>query len=101
MKRLLALVAFAAFAPPLRAQNWEDTLRVSMSAFTPSEKTPAESIALIKTKLAGSGLPDAYVDGVFADARAKIYPDIPPKFGTPTSPVPPTPYDQYRKYFVT
>jgi membrane-bound lytic murein transglycosylase B len=98
---VLAAALLLAATAPVSAQNWEDTLRVSLAAFVPSEKSPAEAVAAIKSKLAGSGVPDAYVDGVFADARAKVYLDIPPKFGTPTNPVPPTPYDQYRKYFVT
>lgn len=101
MRGLAAAALVSALALPSAAQNWEETLRVSLAAFVPSEKTPAEALALIKAKLAGSGVPDSYADAVFADPRAKLYPDIPPKFGTPTAPVPPVPYDQYRKYFVT
>lgn len=62
---------------------------------------PAEARALVKARLAGSGVPDAYVDQVFDDPRARLFPDIPGKFGTPTTPAPPVPYDQYRKYFIT
>lgn len=70
-------------------------------ALSQAELPPAQARALIKQKLAGSGVPDAYVDSVFDDPRATLYADIPAKFGTPAKPVPPTPYDQYRKYFVT
>ena len=66
-----------------------------------AELTDAQARALVKAKLAGSGVPDAYVDSVFDDPRSKLFADIPPKFGTPATPVPPVPYDQYRKYFVT
>lgn len=100
MGRLLLIAFVLSAASPARAQHLEQGFLAALGA-VPAEKTPAEALALIKAKLAGSGVPDAYVDGVFADARARLYLDIPPKFGTPTNPVPPTPYDQYRKYFVT
>ncbi|MBI5247767.1 MAG: lytic murein transglycosylase [Elusimicrobia bacterium] len=79
------------FASMLAAQK--AILRASLPA--------AEARRLVKAKLAGSGVPEAYVDSVFDDPRSRLFPEIPPKFGTPTAPVPPTPYDQYRKYFVT
>lgn len=66
-----------------------------------AELPPAQARALVKAQLAGSGVPDAYVDRVFDDPRSKLFPEIPGKFGTPTAPVPPVPYDQYRKYFIT
>ncbi len=97
MARCLLIVAVLSASAPVRAQHLEQAFFTAFAA----EKTPDEAIASIKTKLAGSGVTDAYVDAVFADTRAKLYLDIPPKFGTPTNPVPPTPYDQYRKYFVT
>lgn len=62
---------------------------------------PAQARALVKARLAGSGVPDAYVDAVFADPRAKLFPEIPGKFETPSGPVPQVPYEQYRQYFIT
>ena len=62
---------------------------------------PARARARVKAKLAGSGVPDSYVDRIFADPRTKLFPEIPGKFEGPSGPVKPVPYDQYRKYFVT
>jgi membrane-bound lytic murein transglycosylase B len=62
---------------------------------------PAQARALVKAKLAGSGVPDSYVDAVFDDPRTKLFPEIPGKFDGPTGPVTPVPYEQYRKYFIT
>ena len=81
----------AAYVPAVRAA------RLAALAASPSE----QARALVKAKLAGSGVPDAYVDQVFADPRSKLFPEIPGKFGTPTTPAPAVPYDQYRKYFIT
>ncbi|MBI3564254.1 MAG: lytic murein transglycosylase [Elusimicrobia bacterium] len=97
-----AQVADAAVAEDLARFRLEFAAAVAgQKALALAELPPAQAVALIKRKLAGSGVPDAYVDAVFADPRAKLYADIPAKFGTPTKPVPPVPYDQYRKYFVT
>lgn len=71
--------------------------RVAAASATPA----AQARALVKAKLAGSGVPDSYVDGVFADPRTKLFPEIPGKFETPSGPVSPVPYEQYRKYFIT
>lgn len=65
------------------------------------EIPPARAKAKVKAALAGSGVPDSYVDSVFADPRARLFPDIPGKFETPSGPVPSVPYEQYRKYFIT
>jgi membrane-bound lytic murein transglycosylase B len=62
---------------------------------------PAQARALVKAELAGSGVPDSYVDEVFSDPRTKLFPEIPGKFGGPRGPVQPVPYEQYRKYFIT
>jgi len=81
-----------AFAPDMiRAQKADAT------ADLPSSRARA----LVKAKLAGSGVPEAYVDGVFDDPRARLFPEIPGKFGGSTGPSAPVPYDQYRKYFMT
>lgn len=97
-----AQVPDAAIAADLQSFRLEFAAALSsQKALAQAELPPAQAVALIKQKLAGSGVPDAYVDSVFADPRAKLYADIPAKFGTPTKPVPPVPYDQYRKYFVT
>lgn len=111
MIALLASVLLSA-ARPASAQIPESaelgSFRAVLAAAVASQRAAAkadlpsdQARALIKQKLAGSGVPDSYVDAVFADPRAKLYADIPAKFGTPTKPVPPVPYDQYRKYFVT
>lgn len=119
MKRLLetgaALALILAAAGGARALAPEDSIRAEIDNLRASaapliraerlaalaELPPAQARALVKAKLAGSGVPDAYVDRVFDDPRAKLFPEIPGKFGTPTIPVPPVPYDQYRKYFIT
>ena len=62
---------------------------------------PAQARALVKAKLAGSGVPASYVDQIFDDPRAKLFPEIPGKFDGPSGPVTPVPYEQYRKYFIT
>jgi len=62
---------------------------------------PAQARALVKARLAGSGVPASYVDAVFDDPRSKLFPEIPGKFEGPSGPVPPVPYEQYRKYFIT
>lgn len=111
MPRLIAFLLLLAAARPSAAQAPDAVLADFQQEFHAAlavqraaavVPTPADQArALIETKLAGSGVPDSYVDSVFADPRAKLYADIPAKFGTPTKPVPPVPYDQYRKYFVT
>jgi membrane-bound lytic murein transglycosylase B len=65
------------------------------------ENPAAQAKAKVKARLAGSGVPDAYVDAVFADPRTRLFPEIPGKFETPSGPVSPVPYEQYRKYFIT
>jgi membrane-bound lytic murein transglycosylase B len=66
-----------------------------------SDPPSARARALVKAKLTGSGVPDAYVDGVFNDSRTKLFPEIPGKFGGAAGPAASVPYDQYRKYFMT
>ena len=66
-----------------------------------AEMTPARARALVKAKLAGSGVPDSYVDQVFDDPRTKLFPEIPGYFGGSHGPVTPAPYEQYRKQFIT
>ncbi|UPT73185.1 MAG: lytic murein transglycosylase [Elusimicrobiota bacterium] len=98
---VLAVPASAQFSP------FEEEFRLlharfeTVRALAVNERTPDEAKAAVKARLAGSGVPDAYVDAAFADPRGKIFPEIPPKFGTPAAPVPPTPYDEYRRWFVT
>lgn len=100
---------FLALAVPASAQfsNFDDEFLLLKARLdhvrvrAAADRTPDEAAAAVKARLAGSGVPDSYVDAAFADPRGRIFPEIPPKFGTPATPVPPTPYDQYRKYFVT
>jgi membrane-bound lytic murein transglycosylase B len=63
--------------------------------------TPAKARDLVEAKLAGSGVPDSYVQQVFSDSRTRLFPEIPGKFEGPTGPVKPVPYEQYRKLFIT
>ncbi|MDE2490138.1 MAG: lytic murein transglycosylase [Elusimicrobia bacterium] len=62
--------------------------------------TPAQAHAKIEADLVGSGVPASYADAVFADPRARIYPQIPGYFGggSATAEIP---YDQYQKYVLT
>jgi membrane-bound lytic murein transglycosylase B len=107
MTALLAVLLAAARPAAAQTVDFSDfraEFAASVSAQKAAAKTAtpaAQARALVKAKLAGSGVPDSYVDSVFDDPRATLYADIPAKFGTPTKPVPPVPYDQYRKYFVT
>jgi membrane-bound lytic murein transglycosylase B len=65
-------------------------------------QTPAaQARALVKAKLARSGVPGSYADQVFDDPRAKLFPEIPGKFEGPRGPVAPVPYETYRKLFIT
>lgn len=105
MRTVILLLALSLSAS---AQTLEQAGTFSFTSMLAAQKAilraalPAEQARLlVKAKLAGSGVPDAYVDTVFDDPRTRLFPEIPPKFGTPTAPVPPTPYDQYRRYFVT
>lgn len=108
----LILLLFSSAAHALPAAEFGsaefDALRETMlprldaaKAAAALEVPPAQARAKVKAQLAGSGVPDSYVDAVFADPRAKLFPDIPGKFETPSGPVPPVPYEQYRKYFIT
>lgn len=115
MRPLAAVLLSVVCASAARAQATEDSLRAELSLLRASAPlmiagprsaagaplTDAQARALVKAALAGSGVPDAYADAVFDDPRARLFPEIPGKFGTPTTPVPPTPYDQYRKWFIT
>lgn len=85
-----------------------DGLRATMfprltivKAAAAAETGPARARALVKAKLAGSGVPGPYVDAVFSDPRTKLFPEIPGKFDGPSGPVTSVPYEQYRKYFIT
>ena len=85
-----------------------DGLRASMlprlaaaKAAAAVETGSARARTLVKIKLAGSGVPDSYVDSIFADPRTKLFPEIQGKFESPSGPVMPVPYEQYRKYFIT
>ncbi|MFI5347844.1 MAG: lytic murein transglycosylase [Elusimicrobiota bacterium] len=118
MKRIPALLLLAAALPASslsRAQPSEGAIRDELvllrASYLPAVRAaraaalaaaPSERArSLVKAKLAGSGVPDAYVDQVFDDPRSKLFPEIPGKFGTPTTPAPAVPYDEYRKYFIT
>ncbi len=108
---LLALAALAAAPSAARAGSLEEDVRGEISAMRAElgpamaaakvAPAPAQARALVKARLAGSGVPDAYADRVFDDPRARLFPDIPGKFETPAGPVAPVPYKEYRKYFIT
>ena len=52
----------------------------------------------MKGKLAGSGVPESYVDSVFDDPRTAVIDGIADRFGRPAESLP---YEQYRKFFLT
>ncbi|HXT00274.1 MAG TPA: lytic murein transglycosylase [Elusimicrobiota bacterium] len=105
---LLSCAGAARALPPAEMSAEFDGLREALlprlaaaKAAAALETPAAQARALVKARLAGSGVPDSYVDAVFDDPRAKLFPEIPGKFETPSGPVKPVPYEQYRKYFIT
>ncbi|OGS01228.1 MAG: hypothetical protein A2V88_02990 [Elusimicrobia bacterium RBG_16_66_12] len=64
----------------------------------PDAMTPEQARALVKKKLAGSGVPESYVDSVFDDPRTAVIDGISDRFGRPAESLP---YEQYRKFFLT
>jgi membrane-bound lytic murein transglycosylase B len=101
-------VSARALSPEESIQGEIESLRASVlpaiasaKAAAADDTSPAQARALVKAKLAGSGVPDSYVDQVFADARTKLFPEIPGKFEGPSGESSPVPYEQYRKYFIT
>ncbi|MFI5363349.1 MAG: lytic murein transglycosylase [Elusimicrobiota bacterium] len=113
LRLVLALIAGAAAAA--HAFSPEDSFRFQIElmraatvpgiqaakAASEAEMTPARARALVKAKLAGSGVPDSYVDRVFDDPRTTLYPSIPGNFGTIQGPRRPVPYERYRKPYIT
>ncbi len=111
----LILALTAGFAVSARALSPEESIQAEIESLRASvlpaiasakasaadAATPAQARALVKTKLAGSGVPDSYVDQVFNDPRTKLFPEIPGKFDGPSGESSPVPYEQYRKYFIT
>ena len=98
-----------AFSPEESIQFQIESMRAAMlpeiqaaKAAAQAETTPAaQARALVKAKLAGSGVPDSYVDQVLDDPRTKLFPEIPGYFGGSLGPVTPVTYEQYRKQFIT
>ena len=86
MERILSSALVLALAVPAAAQDLDKSVQAELAAFRVSfaaaissqkaaaqgELTSDQARALIKAKLAGSGVPDSYVDVVFADPRAKL-----------------------------
>ena len=113
LRLVFALMACAAagahaFSPEESIQFQLEAMRAAVlpqiqaaKAAADAEITPARARELIKAKLAGSGVPDSYVDRVFDDPRAKLFPEIPGYFGGAHGPVTPVTYEQYRKQFIT
>ena len=109
----LALMAGAAagaraFSPEESIQFQIESMRAAVlpaiqaaKADARAETPAAQAKALVKAKLAGSGVPDSYVDQVFADPRTKLFPEIPGYFDGHQGPVVPVPYENYRKLFIT
>jgi membrane-bound lytic murein transglycosylase B len=109
---VLSLAAGAAGAqafPPEEAVRFQiESMRAAVlpeiqaaKAAAEAEMTPARARALVKAKLAGSVVPETYVDQVFDDPRAALYPTILPAFGGPQGPRAPVPYEKYRKPYIT
>ncbi len=59
-----------------------------------------DAVRMVLAHLKGSGVPESYARAAFDDPAVKLYPDIPGKF-KPGGNAGATPYDQYRKYFMT
>ncbi|HEX4048007.1 MAG TPA: lytic murein transglycosylase [Elusimicrobiota bacterium] len=112
----LALTAAAAagasaFSPEESIQAEIEAMRASVLPAVEAEKAqaaqaaketpPAQARALVEAALAGSGVPDSYVEGVFADPRSRLFPEIPGRFGGSRGHGKPVPYEEYRKYFIT
>jgi membrane-bound lytic murein transglycosylase B len=100
--------AHASFGPEESIQGEMESMRAALlpalqaARAAARDQTPAaQARILVKAKLAGSGVPDSYVDQVFDDPRAKLFPEIPGKFEGPHGPVAPVPYANYRKLFIT
>ncbi len=66
----------------------------------PKARTPEELKAAVKTHLRGSGVSEAWIDGVFADPRAAVIPEVAERFAS-TAPAEGLPYDRYRAIFIT
>jgi len=108
---ILAVLAFCAPAaraqlppPPLevgcRSQLDALSLELTVSWIQAQDvMTREQARALVKKKLAGSGVPDSYVDRIFADPRTAVIDAVSDRFGRP--PAESAPYEQYRKYFLT
>lgn len=106
---LLVPPAFAARAsedaPEAGFRSEIDVLSLELSAAlspevfsAPDAMTPEQARALVKKKLAGSGVPESYVDSVFDDPRTAVIDGISDRFGRPAESLP---YEQYRKFFLT
>lgn len=82
-----------------------DVLRLELSSVlavsifsVPDALTPEQARALVRKKLAGSGVPESSIDSVFDDPRTKLIDGIADRFGRPAESLP---YEQYRKFFLT
>ncbi len=91
--------AEAGFRSQIDVLGAELSAALSASVFlVPDAMTPTQARALTKTKLAGSGVPESYVDSVFDDSRTAVIDAVTDRFGRPAERLP---YEQYRKFFLT
>jgi membrane-bound lytic murein transglycosylase B len=110
------LVTLLAGAPALaRAQSSDESFAAFLEAARvsavltaaaakpsyPDVATPAQARALIKGALAGSGVPDSFLDAALADPRARVIDAVADRFLNPAGPSAPIPYDQYKRWFLT
>lgn len=77
-----------------------ESLRVVPVGQAPKALTHDELKASVKSRLAGSGVSEAWVDAVFADPRAALVPGVAERFAS-TAPAESLPYERYREIFIT
>jgi membrane-bound lytic murein transglycosylase B len=75
-------------------------IKAAPIAATPKARTHDELKATVKAHLRGSGVSEAWIDGVFADPRAAVIPEVADRFAS-TAPAEGLPYDRYRAIFIT
>lgn len=75
-------------------------LKAGPVAAAAKARTHEELKAAVKSHLRGSGVSEAWIDGVFADPRAVVIPEVADRFSS-TAPAEGLPYDRYRAIFIT
>lgn len=76
-------------------------LLLSAQVPAPPAVVPGRAVGIedqVVALLRGSGVPEKFVHGAFADPRRQFLPDVPPQIGKPAESLP---YEEYRKIFLT